>query len=265
MSGPPAAPPVSSLLGLTGRVAVVTGASRGIGAAIARRLAEAGAAVVLVQRGVSGDAAAAAAAVTDAGGRAAVAEADVGAPGDAESVFDAAEAAFGAADVLVNNAADQSLAGFLELTVADWEAMLRTNVAGPAACIAAFARRRIALGGGGAIVNIGSIEGRRPAPGHAHYGASKAALVQLTRAAAGELGGHGIRVNLVAPGLVWSPTLETDWPDGVARWTSASALGRLITPEDVADACLFLVSDAARAVTGAELGVDAGVLTRPAF
>ncbi|MBV8395617.1 MAG: SDR family oxidoreductase [Actinobacteria bacterium] len=235
-------------------VAVVTGASRGIGRAIAQRFVNAGVAVVLAQRGEA-----------EPGGRTVCVRADVAEDGAAAAIFAAAEDAFGPVDVLVNNAADQTVKALLALTLDDWDAMLRTNVAGAAACIAEFARRRIAAGGGGAVVNVGSIEGVQPAQGHVHYAASKAALAQLTRGAALELGRHGIRVNLVAPGLVWSPTLERDWPDGVERWLARAPLGRLARPEDVADACFFLASDAASFVTGAELRVDGGVLAQSAF
>jgi NAD(P)-dependent dehydrogenase (short-subunit alcohol dehydrogenase family) len=118
---------------------------------------------------------------------------------------------------------------------------------------------------GGAIVNIASIEGESPAPLHSHYNAAKAGVIMHTRAAALELGPHGIRVNSVSPGLIWRPGIEEDWPEGVEHWQQAAPLTRLGRPEDVADACLFLASPAARWITGANLRVDGGVLSRPAF
>ncbi|CAB4682941.1 unannotated protein [freshwater metagenome] len=255
-------PPVAGLLSLDGHVAVVTGASQGIGAAIAVRLAEAGASVVLGQRA---DASAVVSLIEERGGRAGSVSTDLSVVGDAETLLGEARARFGTPTILVNNAASQPVKSFVDLTESDWDDVFRTNVTGAAATLAAFARLRIAEGGGGAVVNIGSIEGLRPAVGHVHYAASKAALAQLTRGAALELGPHAIRVNLVAPGLTWSPTLEATWPEGVARWLDAVALGRLGMPSDVADAVLFLASDAARFVTGVELPVDGGVLARPAF
>jgi NAD(P)-dependent dehydrogenase (short-subunit alcohol dehydrogenase family) len=123
----------------------------------------------------------------------------------------------------------------------------------------------IAQGQGGAIVNVTSIEAENPAPAHSHYNAAKAGAAMHTRAAAQELGPHGIRVNAVAPGLVWREGLDEAWPDGVARYLNAAPLGRLGQPEDVADACLFLASPAARWITGASLTVDGGVMTRQIF
>jgi NAD(P)-dependent dehydrogenase (short-subunit alcohol dehydrogenase family) len=114
---------------------------------------------------------------------------------------------------------------------------------------------------GGAIVNISSIEGLQPAFGHSHYTTSKAAVLMYTRSSALELGRYGIRVNAVAPGLIDKEGLAEAWPEGVARWQAACPLGRLGTPEDIGDAVLFLISDAARWVTGATLVVDGGVLT----
>ena len=110
------------------------------------------------------------------------------------------------------------------------------------------------MGAGSAIVNVASIEALAAPPGHSHYGAAKAAIVGHTRAAAVELGAQGIRVNAVAPGLIDRPGLARDWPEGVERWSRACPLGRLGRPDDVADACLFLASPAARWITGAVVG-----------
>jgi NAD(P)-dependent dehydrogenase (short-subunit alcohol dehydrogenase family) len=119
------------------------------------------------------------------------------------------------------------------------------------------------MGDGGAIVNIASIEGLQPAFDHSHYAASKAAVIMHTRAAALELGSRGIRVNCVSPGLIdVAGRLEHAWPSGVERWHAAAPLHRLGRPDDVADAVLFLASDAARWITGANLVVDGGVLAR---
>src|SRR6202035_3957499 len=112
-----------------------------------------------------------------------------------------------------------------------------------------------------AIVNVSSIEGLQPAYDHSHYAASKAAVIMHTRAAALELGRAGIRVNSVSPGLIDAEGLAEAWPEGVARWQAAAPLERLGDPSDVADAVLFLVSPAARWVSGANLVVDGGVLT----
>jgi NAD(P)-dependent dehydrogenase (short-subunit alcohol dehydrogenase family) len=109
------------------------------------------------------------------------------------------------------------------------------------------------------VVNIASIEALQPATGHSHYATSKAALLMLTRAAALELGPLGIRVNAISPGLIGREGIETGWPEGVASWRAAAPLGRLGTPDDIADAALFLASDAARWITGANLVVDGGV------
>ena len=117
----------------------------------------------------------------------------------------------------------------------------------------------------GAIVNIASIEAQNPAVAHSHYDAAKSGIVMYTRAAAQELGRQGIRVNAVSPGLIWRDGLDTDWPDGVARYLRAAPLSRLGRPDDVADACLFLASSGARWITGANLVVDGGVLTNTVY
>ena len=247
-------PPVGSLLDLDGLVAVVTGASGNIGAGIARRLHEAGASVVVHARS---EPAGVEPLVVELGGRAAPVVGDV--ERDAGEICKAAIESFGRLDVVVNNAGIQPVAPLDALGADEVGEVLRINIAG----VAAMTREAAALmRAGGAIVNIGSIEGLQPALDHSHYAASKAAVIMHTRAAALELGPKGIRVNCVSPGLIEAPGIEQAWPSGVARWHEAAPLHRLGTPIDVGDAVLFLASPAARWISGANLVVDGGVLAR---
>ncbi len=266
-SGPEAgagAPPVAALLDFNGRAAIVTGAGSGLGSGIARRFAEAGAAVAVHYRASAAGAESLVREIAAAGGRALAVGADLTRAEDVERVVAAAADAFGRVDVLVNNAGSYTDAPLLEIDPAGWDAVIAANLRSAALCTQAAARRMIA-NGGGAVVNVASIEAANPAEGHAHYGAAKAALVALTRAAAQELARHGIRVNAVSPGLIGRDGIEREWPEGVARWRSRAPLVRLGTPADVADACLFLASPGARWITGAELVVDGGVTARELF
>ncbi len=147
----------------------------------------------------------------------------------------------------------------------DWDALFATNARGVFLCTREAARVFVAQGGSGVVVNVASIEGLQPAWGHSHYSASKAAVIMHTRAAALELGAHGIRVNAVSPGLVWGPDLEQGWPDGIRRWLAHVPLGRMGRPDDVADAVLYLASPMARFVSGINLVVDGGILTHPTW
>ena len=239
--------PVARLLDLSGRRVLVTGAGRGIGAGIAARLAEAGARVVVHYGHAAEEAQALAARI----GGEAVCE-DLSAPGAGARLI----AAAGVLDGLVNNAGLQPVGAFAALTEGDVAALWQVNVAAPFALTQGFA----AQGRPGAVVNIASIEGLQPAAWHAHYTQTKAALIMQTRNAALELGPQAVRVNAVSPGLVDTGGLEQGWPEGVARWRASAPLGRLGAPDDIADAVLFLLSDAARWVTGANLVVDGGVL-----
>ncbi|HEU5008832.1 MAG TPA: SDR family oxidoreductase, partial [Jatrophihabitantaceae bacterium] len=153
-----------------------------------------------------------------------------------------------------------------ELSSAEWQRVLDGNLTGVFACTqAAAAIMAASASGGGSITHIASIEGTQPAFGHAHYNAAKAAVIMHARAAALEYGPQGIRVNTVSPGLIARVGLEQDWPDGVARWRAAAPLGRLGTPSDVGDACVFLASPLARWITGHDLVVDGGVSAHPTW
>lgn len=248
------------MLDLRERAVLVTGSNGGIGAGIARRLHAAGARVAIhyTRHGTP-----AVALARELGERTCVVGGDV--ERDADALCAAVVAAFGRIDAVVNNAGVQPVSPLLDLGAADVAELLRVNVGGVAAVTRAAAAAMIAAGGGGAIVNIASIEGLQPASGHSHYAAAKAAVLMHGRAAALELGAHGIRVNAVAPGLIDRDGLAQAWPDGVARWQAACPLERLGTPTDVADAVLFLLSDAARWITGTTLTVDGGMLARPTW
>ena len=232
---------------ISGETVLVTGASGNIGRGIARRLAEAGARLVLHYRR---DEASATALGTELGAR--VLQADLAVADEVETLF-----ASSGATLLVNNAAAQPVQSLADMGVDAWRAMLQTNLDGPFLLVQQAAR---AWGDrGGSIVNVASLEGSDPAAGHAHYATSKAGLIMFSRAAALEYGPLGIRVNCVSPGLIDREGLGKDWPEGVARWQARAPLGCLGTPKDVADAVLFLLSPAARWISGANLAVDGGM------
>lgn len=258
-------PQVSKLLDLSGRTAIVTGASGGIGGGIASRFAEAGANVVCHFNHNRSGADKIAAAITAAGRKASAYQADISTGDGAAGLVDHAVSAFGGVDILVNNAGRQPVQMLAEMGESDWNAMLAANVTGPFLLVRAFADQRRQAGKPGAVVNIASIEGHNPASGHGHYATSKAALLMFTKAAALEFGPSGVRVNSISPGLIHRDGIEQGWPEGVGRWKAAAALTRLGTPEDIADAALFLASDAARWITGADLIVDGGVSARPTW
>jgi 3-oxoacyl-[acyl-carrier protein] reductase len=260
----PDAPAVRELFDLAGRVALVTGAGSGFGRVIARRFAEAGAKVAVHYRGSRDGAEQVVREIASAGGEARAFAADLTGESEPERLVDEVAGALGPLGVLVNNAGGYPLGELLELKAADWDAVLAQNLRSALGCLQA-AGRRMAARGQGAIVNVTSIQAFRPAPALAHYSAAKAGLEMLTRSAALELGPSGVRVNAVAPGLVWREGIETAWPEGVARFQAAAPLRRLVQPGEVADACLFLASAASRSITGTTLVVDAGVLAGPAF
>ncbi len=243
-------PAVGELLDLTGKTALVTGASGNIGSGIASRLAEAGASIVAHCHSNREPAEALIASL----GRGEVVQADLADPGAVDAMFDALSI-----DFVVNNAAAQPVASLAELSDEDWRSVLAANLDAAFFVTQRAATRWRAAGQNGAIVNIASIEGLDPAAGHAHYASSKAGLLMFTRASALEYGTDGIRINAVSPGLIDRDGLADAWPEGVERWRSKAPLARLGTANDVADAVLFLLGPAARWITGINLVVDGGM------
>jgi NAD(P)-dependent dehydrogenase (short-subunit alcohol dehydrogenase family) len=260
-----AVPAVGELLDVRRKTALVTGASSGIGQGIARRLSAAGAAVALHYRGGREGALTAVDGIRSAGGKAIAVHAELTDPASVEAAVDAVTEELGAVDILVNNAARQTHAGFEDMNFEEWRGMLAANLDGVFITTKLVTGQMIRRASGGAVVNIASIEGLQPAPSHGHYAVSKAGLIMYTRAAALQLGRHNIRVNAVSPGVIHRDGIEKAWPEGVKRWMEAVPLGRLGEIEDVADAVLFLCSPASRWITGANLVVDGGVTVTPAF
>ncbi|MGW7550861.1 SDR family NAD(P)-dependent oxidoreductase [Streptomyces rimosus] len=254
----------AALPSLAGQVALVTGAGGGLGTGIALRFAAAGAAVVAHYRTNASAAQALVARIEEQGGSALAVRADLSAEEECHRLVRTAADWRGRLTALVNNAGvqpDQDLAG---MTVADWRAVNDPNVLSVFACTQAAAEV-MRDGDGGSITHIASIQAHRPAPAHAHYCASKAAVVMHARSAALEYGPDGIRVNSVSPGLIDREGLAGAWPDGVARYRRAAPAGRLGRPEDIGDACVFLASPMAAWVTGHDLVVDGGVSARPTW
>lgn len=240
-----------------GRVALVTGGARGIGLAIARKLASRSARVVIAARDGG---AAEAAAKTLEGGDAIGITVDVESPDSIHAMMEQIDARRGRIDILVNNAGGGKHAPFLEMTLDNWERTLRVNLTGAFLIGQAAARRMLASGDGGAIVNITSISGQRGGVRRAAYGSSKAGLELLTRIMAVELAPHGIRVNAVAPGpIAPAPGRFEHNKAEQAAYINLLPMRRFGLPEEVADSVLFLVSDESRYVTGHVLNVDGGM------
>ena len=241
---------------LAGKTALVTGASGGLGLHFARVLAGQGVAVTLAARR-RGALDAAVAEIAASGGAARAVEMDVADAGSVAVVLGGGEAF----DIVVNNAGISGAAAALDLTEADWDGVIDTNLKGAFLVAQAAARRMKQEGRGGAIVNIASILGHRVAGSVAAYAASKAGLVQLTRALALEWARHGIRVNALCPGYV-ETELNRDFFAGEAGQALVRRIPqrRLGQPEDLDGALLLLASDAGRYITGASLAVDGGHL-----
>jgi len=246
---------------LDGRVAVVTGGSRGIGRAVALGLARAGADVVVAARKVA-DLEPVAEEIRALGRRALAVPAHLGRRPEVDRLFDATLETFGRLDILVNNAATNPVFGpLLDIDEEAWDRIMALNVKGYLLA-AQRAARAMAPRGGGAIVNVASTAGLRASAGLGAYSVSKAAVIMLTRVLGRELAPLGIRVNGVAPALIETRFSEALWknPEILSTYLKSTPLGRAGQPEEVAGAVVYLCSDAASYVTGHTLVLDGGHL-----
>jgi 3-oxoacyl-[acyl-carrier protein] reductase len=249
--------------GLMGRVAVVTGAGTGLGMAIARALAEAGADLLLHYRSSAASLEGVAADCRAMGRRVETKQADFAAdPGQAAGIVDAAVARLGRIDILVNNAAvTTKMAPFESLSREVFEETLAVNVTAPFLASQAAARHMIAAGRGGRIINIGSVHARVSAPGAAAYETSKGGILALTAASAVSLGQHAITVNCVAPGVIVVERYDDlDWDED--WYISRTPVGRNGRPEDIAATVRFLAGDEAGFISGETIYVDGGMTRR---
>lgn len=245
---------------LRGKVAIVTGASKGIGAGIAKKLAAEGASVVVNYSSSREGAERVVGEITDSGGTAIAVQGDVSKAADVERLLEETEKAFGSLDVLVNNAGVFQFDSLEAVTETEFHREFNTNVLGPILMTQAAVKR---FGSeGGSVINVGSVVVRNPPPGSVVYTATKGALDSVTRVLASELGPRKIRVNSINPGVVETEgahTLGVIGSDFEKQLVARTPLGRVGQPDDIAHVAVFLASEESRWMTG-EILVAAGGL-----
>ncbi len=246
---------------LEGKIAVVTGASRGIGRAIAETLAAEGATVVVNYQSNAEAAEAVVSAITAAGGRALAVRADVSDTTAAEGLIKAAIDAFGHIDIVVNNAGTTRDTLLLSMKEEQWDVVLATNLKSVFNVCKAAARPMLRRKQGGRIINISSVSGIVGQPGQTNYAASKAGIIGFSKSLAKELGSRGITVNVVAPGFVLTDLTAGLSDELVQQTLGYIPLGRWGQAQEIAHAVAFLASDRASYITGVVLQVDGGIGT----
>jgi glucose 1-dehydrogenase len=259
---------------LAGHVAIVTGASSGIGLAVAEALADAGAAVVVNYRSHGDSADELVGRIIDKGGRATAVQADVSREEDVLRLFDEGVAAFGRVDILVSNSGVQKDAAIADMTLADWNMVIDVNLTGQFLCAREAVRRfrdqpradRPARSAG-TIIAMSSVHEIIPWAGHINYASAKGGIRMLTRSLAQEVAADGIRVNAIAPGAIRTPINKEAWnsDEALAKLLRLIPYGRIGEPEDVARAVVWLASDEADYVTGTTVFVDGGMSLYPEF
>ena len=251
-------------LPLESKTALVTGASKGVGKGIALELARAGATVAVNYFTDRAGADRTVSEIRAIGREAFAVEANVGVSADVEHMFGRAFETFGRLDILVNNAGVQTWKPLLDLTEAEWDRTIATNLKGCFLCTQSAARH-MRTKGGGRVINIGSGCNKVAFPNLVDYTASKGGIEMFTKVAAAELGRYQITVNCVAPGAVEIERTKQEAGDYAGTWAKLTPLGRVGQPADVARAVVFLASDAAAFITGQTIWVDGGLFSKPAW
>lgn len=246
---------------LSGKSALVTGASKGIGRGIARRLAALGCDLAVHYNSDADGARGVVEAIRSEGQVAFSVQATVGDSGQVRRMFDRVLSRFDRLDILVNNAGTQVWAPLLELSEEDWDRVIDTNLKGCFLCTQ-LAGRHMKNRGGGRIVNIGSGCNKVAFPNLVSYTASKGGMEQFTKVAAAELGPYGITVNCVAPGAILIERTAREADDYAGQWSRLTPMGRVGYPQDVAEAVAFICTDGAEFISGQTLMVDGGIFTR---
>jgi 3-oxoacyl-[acyl-carrier protein] reductase len=252
---------MSELVNLTGRYALVTGGGRGVGKGIATALARVGANVAINFSSSRRDAESTAAELRTLGVDAFAVQGNVSVSAEVDRMVDLLTTRWPRLDVLVNNAGVQTWTPLVDVTEAEWDAVINTNLKGCFLCTQAVARHMTAAGGG-VVVNIGSGCNKVPFPKLVAYTASKGGIEMFTKVSAVELGPSGIRVNCVAPGAIEIERTKLESPDYAGAWSRVTPLRRIGTPEDVGSAVAFLASDAASFISGQTIWVDGALFSQ---